>query len=297
MAIQSRVATVIWTIAVALVMLAPAAGHAQENTSIASGTVNNQRWQPWLGCWTPVERAPRDRDIHVCITLGSDRQSARLTTFAGDQRLLEDSILPDGSTQRTNEDGCRGSSRSQWAKSADRLFRVTELECDGKIPQRTAEIATFENPDEWLDVQVVFTGGRDNVRTRRYLRSTQTPPADVRDRVRGSADRAARVNSAIGVDDVIEANAVVSPRAVEAWLSESEVRLPVRKATLVALHGAKVPPNVIDLMIARAYPAHFEVRRSGGGGSVGSFFDDASWLSPFDLAFDPYAFYYSPFGS
>jgi len=297
MVIQSRVGTVIRTIAVVVAMLAPAAGLAQNNPSSTSAAVKNLAWQPWLGCWTPVERAPRDRDIQVCITLGSDRQSARLTTFAGDQRLLNDSILPDGSNQTTDEDGCRGSSRSQWAKSADRLFRVTELQCDGKAPQRTAEIATFENPDEWLDVQVVFTGGRDNVRTRRYVRSTQTPPGEIGDQVRGSADRAAGVNTAIGVDDVIEANAIVSPRAVEAWLSESGARLPVRKATLVALHGANVPSNVIDLMIARAYPAHFEVRRSGGGGSVGSFFDDVFWLSPSDLMFDPYAFYYSPFGS
>jgi hypothetical protein len=99
------------------------------------------------------------------------------------------------------------------------------------------------------------------------------------------------------VDDVIEANAIVSTRAVEAWLSESEVRIPVHKPSPLALHDAKVPANVIDLMIARAYPEHFEVHRSGGGGSVGSFFDDMEWSSPFDLMFDPYAFYYSPIGS
>jgi hypothetical protein len=50
-------------------------------------------------------------------------------------------------------------------------------------------------------------------------------------------------------------------------------------------------------MIARAYPEHFEIHKSGGGGSVGSFFDDMEWSSPFDLMFDPYAFYYSPMGS
>jgi hypothetical protein len=73
--------------------------------------------------------------------------------------------------------------------------------------------------------------------------------------------------------------------------------VPVHKPTLRALHDAQVPPQVIDLMIARAYPQHFEIHKSGGGGSVGSFFDDMEWASPFDLMFDPYAFYYSPFGS
>jgi uncharacterized membrane protein YgcG len=297
MTIQSRVAIGLRVAAVVMALLAPAAGYAQDNASAAGTNFKDGRWQPWLGCWSPVERAPRDRDIQVCITPGADARSVRLTTFAGDQRILEDAILADGSTQTMHDDGCRGSTRSQWAKNAARLFRVTDLACDGKSPQRTSEIAALENPDEWLDVQVITTGTNDNVRTRHYIRSALLPPSEVRGQVSGLSARAVAVNAAISVDDVIEANAMVSSRAVEGWLSESNVQVPVHKRTLVALHDAKVPGNVIDLMIARAYPAHFEVRRPGGGGSFGSFLDDMEWSSPFDLMFDPYAFYYSPFGS
>jgi hypothetical protein len=297
MTIQSRIARFVRFTAAMTALLAPAAGYAQANASAATANLGDGRWQSWLGCWSPVERAPRDRDIQVCITPGADARSVRLTTFAGDQRILEDSILADGSTQTMHEDECRGSTRSQWAKNAARLFRVSELECNGKPSQRTSEIAALQNPDEWLDVQVIITGNNDNVRTRHYIRSALVPPTEVRDQVSALPIRAAAVNGAISVDDVIEANASVSSRAVEAWLSESEARVPVHKPTLRALHDAQVPANVIDLMIARAYPEHFEVHKSGGGGSVGSFFDDMEWSSPFDLMFDPYAFYYSPFGS
>src|SRR5262249_35739315 len=196
--------------------LAPAAAYAQANASPATGNLDDARWQSWLGCWSPVERAPRDRDIQVCITPGSDARSVRLTTFAGDQRILEDSILADGSTQTMHEDGCRGSTRSQWAKNAARLFRVTELECDGKPSQRTSEIAALQYPDEWLDVQVIVTGKNDSVRTRHYVRSALLPPAEVRDQLSELPTRTVAVDAAITVDDVIEANAIVSPRAVEA---------------------------------------------------------------------------------
>jgi uncharacterized membrane protein YgcG len=297
MTIHSRVAMLVRTAATIIALVAPAGGYAQGNAPAANTNLKDGRWQPWLGCWSPVERAPRDRDIQVCITPDADTRSVRLTTFAGDQRILEDSILADGSTQTMHEDGCRGSTRSQWARNAARLFRVTELDCDGKPLQRTSEIAGLENADEWLDVQVIITGASDNVRTRHYVRSAMTPPSEVRDRVNGLPTGAVAVNAAVSVDDVIEANGIVSPRAVEAWLSEANVQVPVHKRTLLALHDAKVPANVIDLMIARAYPAHFEVHTSGGGGSAESFFDDMEWSSPFDLMFDPYAFYYSPFGS
>jgi len=297
MTIHSRLATVVRTTAAVMACLAPAAGNAQVNARTATPNLGDGRWQSWLGCWSPLERAPRDRDIQVCITPGADARSVHLTTFAGDQRILEDSILADGSTQTMHEDGCRGSTHSQWAKNGARLFRVSELECDGKPLQRTSEIVALQSPDDWLDVQVITTGKTDNVRTRHYIRSALMPPTEIRDQVSGLPTRTVAVNAAISVDDVIEANAIVSSRAVEAWLSEADVRVPVHKPTLRVLHDAQVPANVIDLMIARAYPEHFEVHKSGGGGSVGSLFDDMEWSSPFDLMFDPYAFYYSPFGS
>jgi hypothetical protein len=84
------------------------------------------------------------------------------------------------------------------------------------------------------------------------------------------------------------------------WLTESSAQVPVNRHSLLALHEANMPAHLIDLMVARAYPKRFEVRRSessGSGGFFGSFLDDAAWSSPFDLSFDPYAFYYSPFGS
>jgi hypothetical protein len=300
MTIHSRVANFALAVSTVVALIPTAAAFAQNATSQGSPSVIDSRWQPWLGCWTPVERAPRDRDIQVCIVPTADGASARMMTFVGDQRILDETILADGSTQALSEVGCRGSSRSAWAKSATRLFRTTELACDGKAPQRTAGISTLEESNRWLDVQVVVVGDRDQVRTRHYARSAEIPPAEIADQMRGLESGVTTVKSTVTIDDVIEAHAIVSHRAVEVWLSESSAQVPVNRQALLALHDANVPPHLIDLMVARAYPKRFELRRSGsggGGGFFGSFLDDAAWASPFDLAFDPYAFYYSPFGS
>ena len=297
MMIQTRLAIFALPVATVMMLIAPATGRAQDATPQGTPSLTDSRWQPWLGCWAPVERAPRDRDIQVCIVPTADGRGARMMTFAGDQRILEDTILADGSTQTLNEVGCRGSSRSRWATNAARLFRTTELACDGKPPQQTAGISTLEESGRWLDVQVVVVGMGDQVRARHYVRSSETPPAEIADQVKRLPEAATRANARVTADDVIEANAIVSHRAVEVWLSESNAQVPVNRRTLLALHGANVPAPVIDLMVARAYPSKFEVRRSGSGGSFGSFFDDVAWASPYDLLFDPYAFYYSPFGS
>lgn len=296
MTIYSRVAIFALTVAT-VTFIPPAAALALDETSQASPRLTDARWQPWLGCWKPVERAPRDRDIQVCIVPTADGGRARMMTFVGDQRILDETIVADGSTQALSETGCRGSSRSVWAKNAARLLRTTELSCDGKAPQRTAGISTLEESDRWLDVQVVVVGGIDQVRTRHYARSSESAPAEIADQVKGLPPRATTVNSTITADDVIEANAIVSHRAVEVWLSESSALVPVNRHMLLALHDANVPAHLIDLMVARAYPKRFEVRHAGSGGSFGSFLDDVAFSAPFDLMFDPYAFYYSPFGS
>jgi hypothetical protein len=161
-------------------------------------------------------------------------------------------------------------------------------------------------PNKWLDVQVAVVDGRENVRTRAYARSSEAPPATIAEDVRVLGTSRMSPVKAVTVDDVVEAHAAVSPRAVEAWIAESGAQVPVNKRTLTTLEDATVSKTVIDLMVALAYPKHFEIRRrgsSGGFGSSSSFgslsgFDDFGyWSDPMGLAFDPYAFYYSPFGS
>ncbi len=298
MPIPSRLALVATAIMVTLA--APVPGRAQDRAPAPRQNPAAARWQPWLGCWTPVERAPRDRDIQVCIVPTTDG-GVRMATFAGDQRILDETISPDGTTQALSEPGCRGSSRSVWAKMAPRLFRTAELVCDGKTPQQTKGISALEDADHWLDVQVVVIEGRDQVRARHYVRSSEPPPAAIADQANEMRrPDAVRIDATVRPEDVTEATAIAGQRAVEVWLSESTAQVPVNKRTLLALHDSKIPAHLIDLMVARAYPTRFEVKRSGsggGGGSFGSFMDDVLWASPFDLMFDPYAFYYSPFGS
>lgn len=301
MPIPSRIALV--AAATVITLAAPVPGRAQDRTSASRPNLTDARWQPWLGCWTPVERAPRDRDIQVCI-VPTTEGGVRMATFAGDQRILDETISPDGTTAPMSEPGCRGSSRSVWAKSAARLFRTAELVCDGKTPQQTKGISTLEGADKWLDVQVVVVEGRDQVRARHYVRSSQPPPSAIAEQVTDlRRPDVVRIDATVRPDDVTEATAIAGQRAVEVWLSESTAQVPMGKRTLLALHDSNVPAHLIDLMVARAYPKRFEVKRSGSGGgggsfgSFGSFMDDVLWASPFDLMFDPYAFYYSPFGS
>lgn len=257
------------------------------------------RWSPWLGCWTPVERKQQDQSVQVCVLPTSDGAGVRMMTFASGQRILDEAVFADGARHNADEQGCVGWVQSTWSHDAARVFRVSELKCEGKTPQNASAISTISGPNEWLDIQAA-TDGRESVRTRHYVRSSAPPPASIEKDLLGLTPNTISSPKPVTVDDVVEANALVSSRAVEAWLAEADARVPVNRRALGMLADADVSKNVIDLLVALAYPEHFQIRRGGSSGSFGSLagFDDFGlWSDPWGVEFDPFAYYYSPFGS
>jgi uncharacterized membrane protein YgcG len=240
----------------------------------------------------------REEDIQVCVLPTSDGAGVRMMTFAGDRRVLDEASIADGSRTIVDEDRCTGWRESRWSRDDARVFRVTELTCEGKGAQRTSGISTMTGIAEWLDLQVVEVEGQESLRVRRYVRSAQAPPRLIEQDIRALDTTQTSPQRSVTAADVVEASRVVSPRAVEAWLVESKSHVQVNRHTLGTLADADVPKPVIDLLVALAYPKHFEIRTHGGSSSFGSFsdFDDFGfWSDPWGVAFDPYAYYYSPF--
>jgi hypothetical protein len=117
--------------------------------------------------------------------------------------------------------------------------------------------------------------------------------------------------SPFNVEDVIEASAKVQSPAVEAALVEVGGRYTLSSRVLRQLADAKVSPNVIDLMVAQAYPDRFDIdsglypqmplasttTSSGGGGGGSTTVVLGSTVYPYPY-YDPFYssyYYYSPF--
>jgi len=189
-----------------------------------------------------------------------------MLTFAEDTQVLDETMVADGRPRPAAEKDCVGERSVHWATEGPRLFSSSTLTCSGQPELRTTGILSLIAADRWMDVQVVVTGGREQVRTRRFWRSSLAPPAPVATFVQSlsPAREAVRGPSAA---DVIEASGNVSSVGVEAWLAESGARVPIDRHVLLQLSSAHVSTNVIDLMIALAFPRKFEVHRTASGGA------------------------------
>ena len=118
--------------AVALVLLTLPL-HAQQSRDAGQAT-GDGRWRAWLGCWIPAQRAQQDEDVRVCIVPAADQSGVRMITFAGDQRILDEPVVADGSLQRLTpgpHESCEGGTRSRWSTDGERVFTNAEVDCPG----------------------------------------------------------------------------------------------------------------------------------------------------------------------
>ena len=287
---------------------------ASSNTSAQE---TDARWHPWLGCWQLWEEqldpsAPTTNDetaallnrTYVCVRPGSTPDRVDLTAVAGEQILVERTLVADASRRDVQETGCTGWEQSEWSFDGRRLFTRAELQCGDEERRTVTGVSLLSSSSIWVDIQVVELSGRQLVEVRRY----NPVPAGRQDSWLGArtalgADatviRQARREAAAPIDirDVEEASRKSTPRVVETLLVETEPRLALDSDTLITLDDAGISGGIIDLLVGLSYPDHFVVERRDRGGSwssgtYGGFggFHDPMWYDSY------YPYYVTPLG-
>ena len=276
----------------------------------------DSRWAPWLGCWqlidesvqeggpTAVTRARPD-ETRVCVVAADTTAGVTLITRIEGQSVLEQTIVADGAPHPIDETDCRGWQRAAWSRAGERLFASADLFCAGEAPRQVSGLAMITG-GRWIDIQAIDIAGRQHVRVRRYQRA-----ADQQGIGAAPASQAAAMAPYVGamrftLEEVKEAAASLSPRAVEAALVATSARFNLNGKALIDLDEAGVPDSVIDLMVALSFPERFIVERARTqttSGSTGYGSVDPYALSPYDAGLNdgfwdgPYApYYYAPFG-
>ena len=281
-------------LALASGLLAAAPAAAQE----APPSGFDSRWQPYLGCWKiaqenlgahPVPLAP---GTEVCVK-PSGRTGVAVTTTVDGKAVLEQTIVADGTSQKISQGDCTGTQASEWSRDGDRLFTRAEITCTGRPPRSVSGITLLAR-GYWIDAQATLVDGNQDVRVRRYERT--------------SGGVAPAMGTPLTIEDVIEASAKVQSEALEAALDEAGGTFTLDSRRLKQLADSGVAPNVIDLMVAQAFPSKFQVERRGyasapsvssyGGVTTSIYGGSAAYPYPFADAYDPFfypSYYYSPF--
>jgi hypothetical protein len=267
--------------------------------------VDDERRDPLLGEADPTEAQDAPLRGLVCLNPAPGGQGVTVTTTAGGETFLEETLIADGEKNPSAKGECSGWQRTEWSQDGNRLFTSAELTCDENREMKVSGLTMMAPRSTWVDIQIVESRSGRAVLIRRYRPAdtqteadagVETLDADLAFHAAQTRHRNA-LTAPLSADDIAEAASKVAPEALEAAVLEHQEGFDLNAETLIQLDEAGVRPGLIDLMVALSYPEQFVVGSGGGDGSGGGGFAvPGTYFGPMP----PYSYgmpYYSvPFG-
>lgn len=231
---------------------------------VAAQAVNGQ-WLPFLGCWQPIAGTMEAGSPQEAVCVSTQAAGGvELATVVDGQVTARRTLVADGQRRDVQESGCSGWEQARWSEDGQRVYLRSEMSCEGGTTRVTSGAITMASPTEWLHAQSVEAGGYPMMRVLRYrLASEEIARAAGIPAPQGVALALENARTAaaepLSVGDVKEAARELSTETLEALLYERGGMFEIDAAALVELADAGVPEQVVDLVVALAYPKVFAV--------------------------------------
>jgi hypothetical protein len=262
----------------AAVLLGSAVAAGAQQTQLAS---TDGRWAPWVGCWQASSRDALTQDLApnkslpvVCIVPAAGNATVDLVTVNAATPPTTERVDANGSRRAVDREGCTGWETAQFSSDAKRIYLHSEHQCTGNRTRISSGIMSMSPNGEWLDVQGVKVESHTGVRVVHYGRVPvpATLNADMKASLEGrrlaTTTAVIAAGDSVRVADVIDATRNVDPLVVQTWLAQRGQGFNMDAKRLTQLADAKVPANIIDVMVALSYPQAFAINLAQADGQV-----------------------------
>jgi len=265
-------------VAAALLLGSAAAAGAQSTTQLASA---DERWTPWVGCWQASARDEQSQELApnksapvVCVVPVKGDATVDLVTITDGKVGEPERVDANGSRRNITREGCDGWETANFSPDTKRIYLKSEYKCTGNRTRLSTGLMSISPTGEWLDVQNVKVESHSGVRVVHYGR-VPVPAvlsADMRSALEntGMATNIALMaaGDSVRVAEVVEATKQVDPLVVQTWLAQRGQGFNLDAKRLTELANAKVPENVIDVMVALSYPRAFAINLAQADGQI-----------------------------
>jgi hypothetical protein len=179
-----------------------------------------------------------------------------------------------GSRREVSRDGCNGWETAEFSPDAKRIYLKSEHQCAGNRMRTSTGLMSITPTGEWLDVQSVKVDANSGVRVVHYGRVPvpEVLSVDLRAAIENgslaSGVAALESRDSVSIADVVEATRRVDPLVVQTWLVQLGQGFNIDAKRLAELADAKVPANVVDVMVALSYPQAFAINLAQADGQI-----------------------------
>lgn len=132
-------------------------------------SVHDDRWQPWLGCWSPtgnitpmqtvgVESLGSSARSLLCVVPGSTPTSVDVVNFSGGT-IVDRTVLEPGRAVAKKIDDCSGSETATWSADGNRLMLKGTFTCAKGVQRVESGIMSIDVNGEWVQAQSINVSG------------------------------------------------------------------------------------------------------------------------------------------
>ena len=226
------------------------------------------RWLPWIGSWRLVSNTLNTvwavLKEEYLLTIRPDDKGEFVTMESSRDKtvMFEEKIEADGARHPLDKDECTGWYSYSWSETGKRLLFNGESSCTGNLSQKISGIWIIDPIGDCVDIKLFKTGEEKAITIRRYrsVENNFVAPLPTMPTMASVARMSAA--SKFSIDEVIELSNKVEPEVLEAALVEMRSPFPVNSKQLVRLSDAKVPSQIVDLVVALSFPEKFSVERT-----------------------------------
>jgi hypothetical protein len=249
---------------VALLLLFPGFSQSQTNTADAKSSL-----KPWVGVWAFTEDSSSkvlsdsNQKTTVEILPTSDGKGLDITRKVATQPDVKEWLFPDGTRHSVDASNCTGWQTSRLIAEAGMIISSSEMNCKEAGAFSTSNIKMIVAADKMVDILSLKAGGETRLATRRLVLERELVPAGGSELAYVNTVERIAAASPWNKDMVVQLSKTIEIQLFEAALMEKNVKLDLNAGALKDLKKANMPNELIDLLVALAYPDKFHIEKNG----------------------------------
>ncbi len=250
---------------VALLLLFPGFSQSQTNTADAKSSL-----KPWIGVWIFNDDASTkvlsdsNQKTTVEIQPMSDGKSLEITRKVATQPDVKEWLAPDGTKRPVDASNCTGWQTARLIAEAGMIFSSSEMNCKDAGAFSTTNIKMIVAADKMVDILLLKAGGQTKLAARRLVLDHDVAPAGGSEPAYTNTVERIAAASPWKLDTIVQLSQTMDTQLLEAVLMEKNVKLNLSTTKAIKdLNKTKMPNEVIDLLVALAFPDKFHIEKNG----------------------------------
>jgi uncharacterized membrane protein YgcG len=137
------------------------------------------------------------------------------------------------------------------------------MKCEGTDAVFSSDLRIITSPDEMVDILSISVKGQAGIATKRMVYRNDIPSSTSAPAAWTSAMARTVASAPWKIESILQLSKILDSKVMQAALMEKDAQIEISSKILKEMKKAKVPQEIVDLLVALAYPDQFRIEKNG----------------------------------